>query len=71
MLTHEACSRGPEIFLMRESGTVSMGPNLAKSTCGTAGSAPPPLAAGAAVPGERGLHVLAGDARPFSPVPFN
>jgi len=25
MLTQEACSRGPEIFLMRESGAVSVG----------------------------------------------
>ena len=62
MLTQEACSRGPEIFLMRESGMVSIGPNLAKSTCGTSGSAPPPAAGAAAPLAERRLHVLAGDA---------
>ena len=62
MLTQEACSRGPEMRLMRDSGTVSIGPNLAKSTCGTEGSAPPPPAGVAAPPGERRLHVFAGDA---------
>ena len=61
-LTHEACSRGPEMRLMRDSGTLSIGPNLAKSTVGTAGSpAPPPAATGPHAAGERRLDVLAGD----------
>ena len=44
-LTQLACSRGPEIFWMRDNGSVSMRPYFAKSTLGTAGSAlaaPPP-----------------------------
>ena len=40
-LTQLACSRGPEIFWMRDSGSVSTRPYFAKSTVGTAGSAPP------------------------------
>ena len=59
--THDACRRGPEMRLMRDSGTVSTGPNLAKSTAGIAGSAP----AAARDPGrasERRLDVLARDA---------
>ena len=59
--THEACSRGPEMRLMRESGTVSIGPNLAKSTVGTAGKAAPP-ATGAPDFAQRRLDVLSGDA---------
>ena len=49
--------------LIRDSGTVSIGPNLAKSTAGIAGRAPP--AAGAppdAAARQRSLHVLPGDA---------
>ena len=68
MLTQEAWRRGPEIFLMRESGTVSIGPNLAKSTCGTAGSAPP--AAGATAPLESAAFRSSRVMRPFSPVPL-
>ena len=39
MLTQLACRRGPAIFWMRESGRRSTGPNAAKSTSGTFGSA--------------------------------
>ena len=68
-LTQEACRRGPEMRLMRESGTVSMGPNFAKSTAGTAGSAPPPAATATAPPASAALtssRVM----RPCSPVPL-
>ena len=40
-LTQLACRRGPEIFWMRLSGLRSTGPNAAKSTGGTRGSAAP------------------------------
>ena len=69
-LTHEACSRGPEIRLMRDSGTVSTGPNLAKSTSGTAGSAAPPPAATGAAPPEIAALTSSRVMRPFSPLPL-
>src|SRR5215469_11809169 len=42
IITQLRCNVGPEIFLMRESGFVSMGPNLAKSTLGQ-GNRPGPV----------------------------
>src|SRR5580704_4022718 len=66
--THDACNRGPEMRLMRDSGTVSTGPNLAKSTTGTAGRAPPPATA----PVDRASADLMSSLvmRPFSPEPL-
>ena len=68
-LTQLACSRGPEIFWMRDSGSVSMRPYFAKSTAGTAGSA---LAAAPPPPSMTSLtNALTSSAvtRPFAPEP--
>src|SRR5271165_6556774 len=66
--TQDACSRGPEMRLMRDSGTVSTGPNLAKSTTGTAGRAPPPATAPADLARAALMSSLV--MRPFSPAPL-
>ena len=66
--THEACSRGPEMRLMRDSGTVSIGPNLAKSTTGIAGRAPPPATGALDLASAALTSSLV--MRPFSPVPL-
>ena len=50
---------------MRDSGTVSIGPNFAKSTWGTDGSAPPPPAGAGPPPsatGDRALQIFPRDA---------
>src|SRR4029077_3592515 len=59
---------------MRESGLISTGPNAAKSTTGTAGSAPPPGAvAGAGAPPDSAFFTNAFTSscvmRPLNPVP--
>src|SRR5580704_3023890 len=66
--THEACNRGPEMRLMRDSGTVSIGPNLAKSTTGIAGRAPPPATGALDLASAALMSSLV--MRPFSPVPL-
>src|SRR6185312_3316005 len=75
MFTQLACRRGPEIFCMRDSALVSTGPNCAKSTTGTAGSAPPPGAgAGAGAPPDSAFFTNAFTSscvmRPLNPVPL-
>ena len=70
-LTHDACRRGPEMRLMRDSGTVSIGPNLAKSTAGIAGRAPPPAGAPPAPPRDSAAFTSSRVMRPFSPVPLS
>ena len=69
-LTHDACRRGPEMRLMRDSGTVSTGPNLAKSTAGIAGQAAPPAGAAPAPPRDSAALTSSRVMRPFSPVPL-
>ena len=69
MLTQLACRRGPEIFWIRDSGLSSIGPNFAKSTTGTRGSAAPQRA-----PRRSSAHLTnaltsSSVTRPFGPEP--
>src|SRR5215216_2233473 len=70
--SHERCRKGPETFLIRGSGTVSVGPNLEKSWAGISGM-PAPAGAAAAGAGD-GPRTAASRSslviRPFSPVPL-
>ena len=69
MLTQLACSRGPAIFWMRVSGRRSIGPKAAKSTWGTAGSAPPETAAAPVISCLTCALTSSAVIRPLSPVP--
>ena len=51
MFSHERCSAGPEIFLIRLISTSSTGPNFEKSTAGIGGMPMPPCAAPPAAAG--------------------
>ena len=68
--THEACNRGPEIFLTRFSGFVSISPNLAKSTLGTEGSEAPPPAPPPCITDLTNCLTSSWLMRPFTPVPL-
>src|SRR3954468_3533674 len=68
------CRCGPDSFLMRGSGLVSIGPNLAKSTAGISGMPMPPegaAVAGAALGPLRKLSTSSLVIRPLSPLPFS
>ena len=65
-LSQERCRNGPDTFLIRDSATVSTGPNLEKSWAGISGIPDPPAAAagggrrlGGAL--EEGQQVVLGD----------
>ena len=70
MFSHDACRSGPEMCLMRDSGLVSTGPNLEKSTAGIRASRAAAGRAGRRAARQRRLDVLR-VMRPFSPVPLD
>ena len=61
IMTQLRCRFAPEIFLIRDSGFASTGPNLAKSTCGhgNRASAAPPADDVAAKPGAVAAPLIA------------
>src|SRR6478672_5846916 len=76
-MTQLRCRFGPLIFLMRESGWVSVGPNLLKSSDGHGSRfmpAPPPAAGLAAGPAAKALFTKPCTScwvtRPFGPEPL-
>ena len=71
-LSQERCRNGPDTFLIRDSATVSIGPNLEKSWAGTSGMPDPAAAAAGAAAGWAGPLRKASRSslviRPFGPV---